>query len=324
MAFEMINNAVGTPDRLRRRQREDVAVNLEQLIALESACVDGVQGLDFDGLGGTYTNPIWREKVVQWCYDVVDHLNERRSIVYTAMNILDRYVIKQNYRNLSDRLFELASLSALFLAVRISGSKTLRLSQLLGMSRSGLAVKDIIKMGTSMIKTLTWDHRVVTPMEFVRAYCDKLPSCVSDEEKQNLLNYSSFLVEIAVCDVGMSNKKASQIALAATLNALNSSRSLDLPSFNKAVEAITEVVQESAEVAKTRIQLQQLYNQSSESKSMSSPHLIVDDDDLPSIVSSDSLRSLETSTMENSLGTKRKKMYDMSAYHAEKRTKTSY
>lgn len=322
-----LETQAGTPDRLRRRQREESSrVNLRQLVALEDACFAKVGSqVDLSDQDGHHTNPIWREKVVKWCYDVVDHLNESRSIVYSAMNILDRYVTKENLCTLSDKTFELASLSALFLAVRISGTKTLLLSQLLGMSRSGLSAKDIIKMGTSMIKALSWDHRVVTPMEFVRAFCSELPPRVNNDERQNILNKASYLVEISVCDVDLSGKRGSHVALAAMLNALNSNRSLDLPSFNQSVEAITEVFPESTEVAKTRIRLQKLLNSSSENNQVSSPVLIVDDDNT-TIVSAGSLPILASEGSDQSSGCNKRKEEDdtVNDIHSPKRRKTEF
>lgn len=91
---------------------------------------------------------VWREKIVQWFYNVVDCRNESRAVVYVAMNILDRYnAIKRcNYpllrhdssSNVNDngndngivgddnyhqhhnhrKSYKLASFTALFLAIR--------------------------------------------------------------------------------------------------------------------------------------------------------------------------------------------------------------
>eukprot|EP00977_Amphora_coffeiformis_P016848 scaffold5337_cov167-Amphora_coffeaeformis.AAC.4 len=285
--------------------------NLRQLAALEEATYNSevAKELNLKELECQHTNPVWREKVTQWCYDVVDHLKESRSVVYVAMNMLDRF----NAKNMPDtevsgKNFELASLSALFLAVRIAGSGNLSLSQLIGMSRSAVAAKDIIEMGTRMIKTLSWNYRFVTPLEFVRAMCDEFPPSIDEKTRQDILDSASYFVEISVCDVVLSSKRASTTALAAVLNALNEKRSLELAFFNQAVKNITKFVPESRETMQTRIQLRQLFNESCESRQIASPHLIVDDDStaLPTCVSEESLASLPHEENENSSESKRK------------------
>ena len=280
----------------RRRQREAMKPTIKQLIVLENATFDSDAAREFDlsGLQGHHTNPVWREKVTQWCYDVVDHLNESRSVVYVAMNILDRFTSKQEPgKNISDRNFELASLSALFLSVRIAGSGNLRLPQLLAMSRSSFTTKDLIGMGTRMIKTLSWNHRLVTPLEFVNAICRELPGSIEERTRQNIVDAATYFVEISVCDVSMSTKRASHTAMAAVLNVLNENRNLSLAQFNESVSIVTEHVPESRELMETRIHLRQLFNQTCESRKVSSPHLIMDDD-LPTCVSEESLSSLDT------------------------------
>ena len=285
--------------------------NLRQLVALEEATHNSEAAEEFDlkNLECHHTNLLWSEKVTQWCYDVVDHLKESRSVVYVAMNILDRFTAKHEpSASMSDKNFELASLSALFLAVRIAGSGNLRLSQLLGMSRSAVAAKDIIDMGTRMIKTLSWNYRFVTPLEFVRAMCEELPRSINEKTRQDILDSASYFVEISVCDLAMSSKRASTTALAAVLNALNENRSLELPLFNQAVEHITSCVPESLEIMKTRIQLREMVNESCEIRQVASPHLIMDDDSttLPTCVSEDSLASLHYEHADDMSDSKRK------------------
>lgn len=313
---------------IHRTQRQNMNVGLRQLLALEEATYNSGAAEEFNltELEGHHTNPVWREKVTQWCYDVVDHLKENRTIVYIAMNILDRFTVKQEPgTNLSDKNFELASLSALFLAVRIAGSGKLRLSQLLGMSRSAVAGKDIIAMGTRMIKTLSWSYRFVTPLEFVKAMCEELPPSINDEIKQDVLDSASYFVEISVCDVAMSRKRASHTALAALLNALNENRSIELPSFNHAVESITKFMPESREVMQTRIHLRQMFNESSERQQVASPHLIVDDDStaLPTCVSDDSLASQQYDNAYIVPDNKRKGFIAEYEGHVPKRRKTA-
>ena len=280
---------------IQRRQRETMEANLRQLLALEEATYNSEASEEFNlnELECHHTHPVWREKVTQWCYDVVDYFQESRSVVYVTMNILDRFIAKNHSSfDVSSKHFELASLSSLFLAMRISGSGNLCLSQLVGMSRSVVSAKEIIELGTRMVKSLSWNSRLVTPLEFVRAMCDELPQNIDTITRQEILDSASYFVEISVCDITLSSKRASTTAFASVLNALNEKRSLELALFNQAVENITNFVPQSLEIMKTRIQLRQLLNESCENRHTSrSPHFIIDDDNttLPTCVSEESI-----------------------------------
>jgi hypothetical protein len=284
----------------RRRQREDKQATLDQLLAFEGTTYGGKAAEEFSmkGLSSYHGKAVWRERVAMWAYTVVDQLEESRSVVYIAMNILDRHTAKnQTDAPMSERDFEVASMSALFMAVRIAGSGALRLPQLLSMSRLGIESREVVAMGTKMIKSLSWDRRLVTPQEFVKAICKALPPGVETERKQEILDSSSYLVDIAACSLELSGTKASTIAQAAVMNALNAHPTLALSSLNQALEAVMKLLPSTSAVAETSVQLQDLYNQSSESpRSSTRRHLILDDEDyeIPPCVLSDVPQALGT------------------------------
>jgi hypothetical protein len=222
-------------------------------------------------------NPVWREKVAHWCYDVVDHLDESRSVVYVAMNMLDRFcaVSTTDGNSMDEQTYERASMTALFLAVRISGSGNLCLQELTSMSRGEIKVRDIISMGTSMIKSLTWEHRIVTPLDFASVWLGLISQ---DLRSQRLLDSACYLIEIAVCDTSLSKSKASDVALAAVLNSLGGPRSAETKNFAKAVKDASGIVLDTLEFSSLCARLQGIYSQSAESSNYSGPHLVVDDE----------------------------------------------
>jgi Cyclin, N-terminal domain len=157
----------------------------------------------------TSINPIWRVKVTQWCYDYIDCISERRTVVYMAMSILDRYcrailmVPAQEQAatattTLMDHThYQVAALAATYLAIRIAGSSTssssaanggsagddhqhqeerttmVQLSDLVAMSRGQTSQGEIVAMGTKIVRALSWDERMETPTEWVYRYCKK-------------------------------------------------------------------------------------------------------------------------------------------------------
>lgn len=214
---------------------------------------------------------IWREKVVKWCYDVVDHLNEDRSVVYVAMHILDRHSSSKD-TPMNMRQYEVASLSSLFLAVHLAGSGDLSLPELVSMSRGGITTSEIVTEGNSIVRGLS-HHPIVTPLDFVRSLLQSLPALPQNVE---LLDAAAYMIELAVCDDFFSDAKSSVLAVAALLQAL--------PDRLLRAAVLKAAAVDPAEVAVLCTRLACIYRQSVEQlqqqhNSDEGPHWIEDDDD---------------------------------------------
>ena len=217
---------------------------------------------------------------MQWCYDVVDHLHEDRSVVYVAMNILDRYsAATASTRPIDEKMFEIASLASIFLAVRIAGSGDLLLQELLSMSRGGIAIQDIITMGTFILSALSWEYCILTPFDFAKSIFDLLPSLNNSSQKQVIFDFASYLIELAVCDVFFSHFKASSLALAAILNALQANLCSEVSAFKEVVLKATSYFVDLDETTLLCARLQGVYSRSADNLSQGGPHLVEDDDE---------------------------------------------
>jgi hypothetical protein len=219
---------------------------------------------------------IWREKVVQWCYDVVDHLKEERSIVYVAMHILDRH-FASSPTPMNVRHYEVASLSCLFLAVHLAGSRDLSLPKLVSMSRAGVSMSDIVAEGNAIVCGLS-SHSIVTPLDFVRSMIQSLPAL--QNLAPALLDSASYMIELAVCDDFFSDYKSSVLAVAALLTALEVQKDRSL---RHAVLKATSSAVDPAHVAILCARLAFIYSHSVEHLRHSScnggPHWIENDDE---------------------------------------------
>jgi hypothetical protein len=221
-------------------------------------------------------NSVWREKVTQWMYDVADHFCEKRSIVYVAVNILDRYCVATQSSQrctMSKESYENASLSAIFLAMRIAGSVEVRLDDMIRMSRRALTTQQLVQSGMDMIKELTWEHRIIVPQEFVSALAAYLPP---SERAESVVDAAYYLSELSVCDSSLARHKASDIALAAILNTLAADETADLTI--KAIRKSTPMDPDCETVADLRIRLHRLYGLSYERINESLPHIVSNDE----------------------------------------------
>jgi Cyclin, N-terminal domain len=251
--------------------------NFESLLATEVAsgqhCVDVLCPSRCDS-----PLSLWREKVAQWCYDVVDHLNEERSVVFVAMKILDRYC-SIIVCCMDKKKYEVASLSSLFLAVHLSGSCNLTLQELVSMSRSSISVQDIITEGTAVTQSFSLKLPILAPLDFVRSILPLLPPLQSSVRKQVLLDSASYMTELAVCDEFFSFFKSSSVAIAAILCAVEANSFPDEKLIKQALTKVTSgAIDSLEEVTLLCSRLLCIYNQGVESLRQCGPHLIEDDE----------------------------------------------
>jgi Cyclin, N-terminal domain len=236
-------------------------------------------------------NLIWREKVTQWCYDVVDHLNGSRDIVFVAMNILDRYSALHNLSATNERDYETAALTALFLSLRISGGRSsLDAHDLVRMSRLGVGIQEIVAVGKAMTGRLTWDSRILTPVDFCNSFVGLLPPSDTDTSRESILETCKYLAEISVCDTFFSGVAASKVAFAALLNSVGAGSlsrlsELERTTFFAQISALSGLDCDDDDVSALRARLHGIYNESQDNN-QTGPHLILDsDDDMENVVS---------------------------------------
>jgi hypothetical protein len=82
--------------RSRKRESREIyflrtssQVRLQAMIKVERAIIRGEDHVALLTCTPSFQNHAWRERVAQWCYNVVDHLDVPSDVVYLAMNILD-------------------------------------------------------------------------------------------------------------------------------------------------------------------------------------------------------------------------------------------
>lgn len=237
-----------------------------------------------------YQLSLWRDRVAQWCYDIVDHFNAPRDTVYLAMNFLDRSVAYAVMEGMvTKEEYELSSITCLFLALRVSTKADLKISDLLQICQSRLQVKDIQTAGARLLHKLSLKTPMISPSTFARCYLNLLQSSVSPDIVVSMLEMACYLVELSVCDHFFAFVPPSKLAFAAVCVCVTTGSEQDgLPlnptswqSFKHELEGHTRLSLESSEIKPLFERLLDIYKQSSDYTDSGSPTLIVDDSDLP-------------------------------------------
>jgi len=239
-----------------------------------------------------FHNQLWRERVAQWFYDVLDFLEESRDIAYVGMTVLDRYLAvrtRETSGSLSPPMiepfdFEILAFTSLFLSIRVCGSgRELQIPELLQLSSSGARTSHIVQAGNIVLKKLSWDQRILTPHMFLKELLELYVQGwnsqnssrhhISREEALSVFEFASYLVEVSVCDAFFSKVAPSEIAFAALAVAVTSDRTLTLDNphiqaflsrFWQVVHQQTTMDIESAHMKSIVSRLLDVYNQSHE------------------------------------------------------------
>ncbi|KAL7453299.1 hypothetical protein ACHAWC_004965 [Mediolabrus comicus] len=161
-------------------------------------------------------NEVWREKICEWCYQLVDHFDINREVVNVAMNYLDRYLATCTVNR---RMFQLAAMTALYLAMKLYEPDTLRLSELVKLGHGYFHADHIEAMEVAMLQALTWRVRPPTPYSFCRELMQLVSSDITPRACHEIGEMARFLTELSVCNYYFVTRKPSSIALASIINA---------------------------------------------------------------------------------------------------------
>ncbi len=96
-------------------------------------------------------NEIWREKICEWAYQVIDHFDYSREVVGVAIHYLDRYLAT---RSVNKKLFQLAAMTSLFLAIKLYEPGKISMASMIELSRGYFSVDQMIAMEASILRSV--------------------------------------------------------------------------------------------------------------------------------------------------------------------------
>lgn len=97
----------------------------------------------------TGINEFWREKICEWSFQVIDHFDFSREIVSISLNYLDRYL---SVCIVNKKKFQLAAVTCIYIALKLYGSSSLKISSFVELSRGYFTVDHIIAMEDSILR----------------------------------------------------------------------------------------------------------------------------------------------------------------------------
>jgi len=213
-------------------------------------------------------NECWREKICEWAYQVIDHFDFNREVVAVSLSYLDRFLC---VRQVNKKIFQLAAMTSLYMAIKLYEPSTLKMSSFIELSRGYFTIEHIIAMEETLLRDLSWYMHPPTALSFVKYQLALFDLCKIDccpSTKHDIGELARFLCELSVCDYYFVTKKPSSVAVAALLTAMDNIDQMRLPQrtrdqFLSSIRGVARLDINSEEVRQCQYRLDEMYRQGS-------------------------------------------------------------
>ncbi len=175
---------------------------------------------------------VWREKVAEWCYEVVDRLEDNREIVFVTMRILDSYLSSQTSSDFqaiikSRRQYQAVAMTCLLMGMKICGRKNFGIDNVLRMGNGTIQREDIVLTGKRIMRLVDVKSILpTTPFTFCEAFSHLLPAHKTAARK-SLLENARYFTETSIFDTLFSSLPPSIIAIASIVASIRLDESND-------------------------------------------------------------------------------------------------
>lgn len=164
-------------------------------------------------------DPVYREKICQWAYNVVDYFEMDRKVVAICMSYLDRFLVQINC---DGKVFRLAALSALFLSIKLHHSKKFQLMNIMALGRGEFQVEHVSAMEQILLHKIKWLLHPPTAACFIQLILDLTACAIPKRVRSKVIKLAMFYSELAVCDSYCISIQPSIIAAVAIFSAMES------------------------------------------------------------------------------------------------------
>ena len=94
-------------------------------------------------------NEVWREKICEWSYQVIDHFDFSREVVSVSIHYLDRFLATTP---VNKKLFQLVAMTALYLAIKIYEPGNLSMKSMIELSRGFFTPSQMAEMEMAILR----------------------------------------------------------------------------------------------------------------------------------------------------------------------------
>lgn len=173
----------------------------------------------------------WRQRIVEWMYGVVDHCNLRRESVAVATCFLDLAAARDLVTCRKD--FQLVAMTSLMLSIKLNDSTMVKLDSMVKLGRGLFNEADVIAMETKILKAFNWHVHPPTPVCFMRQMLRLLPHEATPVARYVIVEVTRFISEVSACLYKFLKYRASTMAFAAVMIAMERIDETTLPLWQR-------------------------------------------------------------------------------------------
>jgi Cyclin, N-terminal domain len=94
-------------------------------------------------------NEVWREKICEWSYQVIDHFDFSREVASISIHYLDRFLATTP---VNKKLFQLVAMTALYLAMKMYEPGNLSMKSMIELSRGYFSPAQMAEMEMAILR----------------------------------------------------------------------------------------------------------------------------------------------------------------------------
>lgn len=203
-------------------------------------------------------NPLWREQICDWSYNIVDHFDLDRETVSVSFSYLDRFVSRY-HNQLNHKTYQLAAMTTLYMAIKLYEMRKVGINAFISLSRGHFTASHVLAMENIILQTLSWRVHPPTPLSFVNHLLLLFPAA-----NTRLNDIARFMTELSVCDYFFVARRPSHVAVACILNAMED---VQVPphmilDYLEAIKATANIDVEGRDIYECQAQLKEMYTAS--------------------------------------------------------------
>lgn len=174
----------------------------------------------------TTINETCRKKMVMWCFQVVDFNKITRDTVVIAMSYLDAFLSSGAQRAIdvvkSRRDFQLASMTTLYIAIKLFEPVEMSTAALATLSRNTYTAEDFAQMELDILSALNWRLHQPTVLSFLEHFVALIPprSVWNNVGRELLIYICKRYTDLTLSDYYFVTQKPSTVAITIILTSL--------------------------------------------------------------------------------------------------------
>jgi hypothetical protein len=200
-----------------------------------------------------------RAKMVDWSVQIVDYCGFKRETVAISMNMLDRFVRETPLALVDRSIFQLASISCLYSAIKINEPKAISSETMATLSRYQFDRNQIEAMEQLILKTVKWLCHPPTTFAFGHYYCKLVAGSDTSFDFDTLWEMTKVQLESVLNNYQMALVPSSSVAFAAVVNAIENIPSVPYHTQQEMERLVASVANVDSHSAPIKAICRQLY-----------------------------------------------------------------